>query len=254
MSIPEARPGVDTGVMEPARRGRPRSEPFDVQRTRVLDAARDLFTHRGYDATTVADIARHADVPRAVVYETVGDKPAVLSVVADQVADELIAAFGERVGAGAVDASGPPAELVRSTTEWFISRVRDDPTIVAMVRLSGLLPEEEGHGPLRARKGIEDLLTNALVANRPSRARESEPSARLLAVMIVAMTEAVAYRTVDEGWPADLVAGLLTQMTVGGLTEVMEGRSGRSAVRSLNAAVGSSSDGRAGTSGRRSPR
>ena len=47
-------------------------------RTRIIDAARELFTGRGYRATTVADIARAADVHVDTIYELVGRKPALL--------------------------------------------------------------------------------------------------------------------------------------------------------------------------------
>jgi AcrR family transcriptional regulator len=47
-------------------------------RTRVLDTARDLMTSRGYRATTVAEIARNADVHVDTIYELVGRKPAML--------------------------------------------------------------------------------------------------------------------------------------------------------------------------------
>jgi len=47
-------------------------------RRAVLDAARALFTERGYGATTVADIAAGAGVAVDTVYATVGPKPALL--------------------------------------------------------------------------------------------------------------------------------------------------------------------------------
>lgn len=231
--------------MEPVRRGRPRSEPFEDQRARVLEAARLLFTRDGYDVTTVAEIARQADVPRPVVYETVGDKPAVLATVADQVADELIAAFGERLGAidahlGATEQEGvrSPAALVHDTVAWFTNQVRLDPSIVAVVRLSALLPAEQGHGAHRARRGIEDLLTTVNQTVLPDRPGGNEPSARMLALMIVAMTEAVAYRAAEEDWSSDSVAALIAAMTLGGFRQVLETRSGREAVRRFDDEVG----------------
>ncbi len=47
-------------------------------RTRILDAARTAFTSRGYRATTIAEIARTADVHVDTIYELVGRKPAML--------------------------------------------------------------------------------------------------------------------------------------------------------------------------------
>jgi AcrR family transcriptional regulator len=50
----------------------------DETRTRIVDAARGLFTARGYRATTLAEIARSADVHVDTIYELVGRKPALL--------------------------------------------------------------------------------------------------------------------------------------------------------------------------------
>ena len=47
-------------------------------RTRILDAARGLLTSQGYRATTLAQIARGADVHVDTIYELVGRKPALL--------------------------------------------------------------------------------------------------------------------------------------------------------------------------------
>lgn len=50
----------------------------DETRTRILDAARALLTSQGYRATTLAQIARSADVHVDTIYELVGRKPALL--------------------------------------------------------------------------------------------------------------------------------------------------------------------------------
>ena len=50
----------------------------DQTRTRILDVARELFKARGYRATTIAELARTAEVHIDTVYELVGRKPAIL--------------------------------------------------------------------------------------------------------------------------------------------------------------------------------
>jgi AcrR family transcriptional regulator len=52
-------------------------------RAAVLRAARELFTSRGYPATSVAEIARAAGVSVDTLYETVGRKPQLLLAVHD---------------------------------------------------------------------------------------------------------------------------------------------------------------------------
>jgi AcrR family transcriptional regulator len=61
----------------------------------VLLAARDLFTTQGYLETTVADVARRAEVSVDTLYASVGRKPQLLLAVHDMVlgsADEPVAA------------------------------------------------------------------------------------------------------------------------------------------------------------------
>jgi AcrR family transcriptional regulator len=54
------------------------AEQAAVTRNAALASARELFVSKGYAATTVADIARHARVAVDTVYATVGRKPALL--------------------------------------------------------------------------------------------------------------------------------------------------------------------------------
>lgn len=49
----------------------------------TLDAAFHLFTEKGYDGTTIADIAKRAGVSAGAVYRRFPDKDALLNAVAD---------------------------------------------------------------------------------------------------------------------------------------------------------------------------
>jgi AcrR family transcriptional regulator len=60
-----------------------RRESAKRTRAAVLRAARDLFTARGYAATSVAEIARAAGVSVDTLYATVGRKPQLLLAVHD---------------------------------------------------------------------------------------------------------------------------------------------------------------------------
>lgn len=57
-------------------------------RTNVLAAARELFTSQGYAQTSVAEVARRADVAVDTVYAAVGRKPRLLLAVVDTVLAE----------------------------------------------------------------------------------------------------------------------------------------------------------------------
>ena len=53
-------------------------------RQHIIDVARELIVERGYHATTIADIARAADVHADTVYQLVGRKPMVLRELVEQ--------------------------------------------------------------------------------------------------------------------------------------------------------------------------
>ena len=51
--------------------------------TRIVDAARDLFVEQGYARTTIADIARAADVAPQTVYWAFGSKAGLVREIRD---------------------------------------------------------------------------------------------------------------------------------------------------------------------------
>ena len=61
----------------------PRQQRALGTRSRIRDAARELFLTRGYTATTIPDIARAAGVAHQTVYFTYGSKAGVLSAIVD---------------------------------------------------------------------------------------------------------------------------------------------------------------------------
>ncbi|MFC6011111.1 TetR/AcrR family transcriptional regulator [Nocardia lasii] len=60
-----------------------RTQQTALTRARVIDAARELFLEHGYIGTTVAAISRSAEVSVQTIYNTVGNKPALLKTVYD---------------------------------------------------------------------------------------------------------------------------------------------------------------------------
>jgi AcrR family transcriptional regulator len=205
--------------MPEATRGRPRGEPRGEQRRRIVAAARAAFTARGYDGVTMSSIATDARVPRAVVYEVVGDKEHLLGAVADQVASELVEAVDERFSR--------PEEIDRSLEDivgddfrWFVELIGSEPSYAAIIRLSGrLAPEEEGPAG-RGRRRIEDRLTDLHVARARAYGLERPATARVLSVAVLALLERIAIRTAQDRWPPSAVAELVAEFATGGYLRV----------------------------------
>jgi AcrR family transcriptional regulator len=81
-----------------------RDEQAARTRTRILDAASDLFLERGYARTTVKDIADRAGVARDTVHAVFGSKARVLTALIDLrlVPDGSVARARERPEALAI--------------------------------------------------------------------------------------------------------------------------------------------------------
>jgi AcrR family transcriptional regulator len=72
-----------TGGVSSRRRGRPpRTESADT-RDRILDAAREQFSERGYDQTSVRGIAKAAGVDSALVHHYFGTKEQVFEAAVE---------------------------------------------------------------------------------------------------------------------------------------------------------------------------
>lgn len=181
-----------------------------------MAAARRAFAEHDYDGTTVAAVAAAAGVSRADVYDVVGDKDQLLGAVVDQAADELVelaeAAFGE--GRRATDRD--LEEMIRDEVRWFVSTVAADPTIAAIVRLSGRLSGGADDPGARARRALEDRIARLHTDRAESAGQARAASARLLAGVVLAVLEGVIRQLAHEPWDPDAVADLVAEFVVGG--------------------------------------
>lgn len=71
--------------------------PRELRRRQVLAEARAVFEERGYDATSMDELARRVGVSKPVVYDLVGSKEALFRDVMSVVADELSLRVAEAV-------------------------------------------------------------------------------------------------------------------------------------------------------------
>lgn len=221
----------------PRPRGRPRSEPVEVQRRRILDVARAEFSEHGYENTTVADVAQKAGVSRAVVYETVGDKEALLLAVAEELSDEFIQAIEEHFDEPE-QTELPLTDLVRADLTWFMGQIRRDPALVPITRLGTLLAAHGADPATRVRRRIEDRLTRLHIERaRQFGLPDRGESARVVASLVIALAEAIAFRLdLDDDWPAEAAIAIAVEFAVGGYLNV-EG-AGRWAITAFDELTG----------------
>jgi AcrR family transcriptional regulator len=114
------------------------------RREQLLDVGRQLFAERGFEATSIEEVASRAGVSKPVVYEHFGGKEGLYAVVVDREMQNLM----DRV-TGALTA-GHPRELleqaafalldyIESQTDGFRILVRDSPVTSATGNFSSLI-------------------------------------------------------------------------------------------------------------------
>lgn len=99
-------------------------------RDRLVDCAATLFTERGYDSTTMEDIADCADVARATVFNYFGRKEDLVLAWFDRRRGELAELLAD-VGEAETDTSGRLRHALRTIARFF---THDPATGRAMVR------------------------------------------------------------------------------------------------------------------------
>ncbi|MCV2395801.1 TetR/AcrR family transcriptional regulator [Actinotalea sp. M2MS4P-6] len=115
------------------------------RREQLLDVSRQLFAEKGFEGTSVEEIASRAEVSKPVVYEHFGGKEGVYAVVVDREIQALTGAL-----TGALEAGGHPQVLVErtalalldyieSSTDGFRILVRDSPVTQSTGTFSSLI-------------------------------------------------------------------------------------------------------------------
>lgn len=115
------------------------------RREQLLAVSRRLFAEKGFEGTSIEEIAARAEVSKPVVYEHFGGKEGIYAVVVDREVQALTAALS-----GALDEGGHPKVLLERTAlallsyieaseDGFRILVRDSPVAQATGTFSSLI-------------------------------------------------------------------------------------------------------------------
>jgi len=121
---------VTPGSRKPNKRKRARGRPAcsaSVGADVLLRNARRTFAKRGFDASSVREIARDAGVDPALIAHHFGSKEALWVAVVEQIADQAAPLI--RATAGLHSASLSPRERIEHALVLFIEQVFDEPDI-----------------------------------------------------------------------------------------------------------------------------
>ena len=92
-----------------------------ARRAQLIDVGRAVFARRGYDATSVEDIAEHAKVSKPIIYEHFGGKEGLYAVVVDREMEYVVRRIAEAI------ATGSPRDRVERAALAFLTYVKDHP-------------------------------------------------------------------------------------------------------------------------------
>jgi AcrR family transcriptional regulator len=198
-----------TGGREAPRRARMTGKQ---RREQLLDIGRRLFAEKGFDGTSIEEIASAANVSKPVVYEHFGGKEGLYAVVVDREVHKLLEAITHALTTNA----GPRALLeqatlafldyVEASTDGFRILVRDSPVAQSTGTFSSLINDIASQ--------VEHLLA------REFRLRELDPNmASLYSQMLVGMVALTGQHWLDSRRPRKaVVAAHLVNLAWNGLS------------------------------------
>jgi len=182
------------------------------RREQLLAVSRKLFAEKGFEGTSVEEIAARAQVSKPVVYEHFGGKEGIYAVVVDREIEALTGALTD-----ALAALGHPKALLERTalalltyiennTDGFRILVRDSPVAQATGTFSSL---------------IGDVATQVehLLAEQFKRQNLDPKTAPIYARMLVGMVALTGQHWLDTRSPAKTdVAAHLVNLAWNGLS------------------------------------
>jgi AcrR family transcriptional regulator len=95
--------------------------PANARRAQLVDVGRTVFAKRGYEGTSVEEIADKAGVSKPIVYEHFGGKEGLYAVIVDREMEYVVRRISEAI------ATGTPRERVEHAALAFLTYVRDQP-------------------------------------------------------------------------------------------------------------------------------
>ncbi|WP_431912388.1 TetR/AcrR family transcriptional regulator [Nonomuraea jabiensis] len=204
---------MTTQPAEPSpRRGRGR--PGHDQAA-VLRAAVELFNRKGYDATSMGDLAKELGLTKPAIYHHVTSKEQLLGQALDDALDELTAVVTEasRDRAGGMSAYGRLREVLRRSVEVLVAH---QPSVTLLLRVRG--NSEVELAALERRRWLDDRLAALVTEAIAEGALRDDVPATLVSRLLFGMVNSLVewYRP-DGAYDRAMVADAITAIAFDGL-------------------------------------
>lgn len=203
--------------MSASRAGRPGRPGYDADA--VLLVAARTFTARGYDGTSMEDLAAELGITKSAIYHHVAGKQELLRRATDRALDGLTAVVRE-----ADEHGGPAIErlelLVRRSVELLVDEL---PYVTLLLRVRGNSAVER-RAIARRRQldhAVATLVAEAVADGDVRDDLDTELTARLLFGMINSLVE--WYRPTRTGTGRDALADAVSRLAFTGLRRRPDG-------------------------------
>jgi AcrR family transcriptional regulator len=207
-----------TGGAGTRRRRAVSKEDKSKRRGEIMAAAKKVFAHKGFHATTIAHIAKEAGLAYGSVYWYFDSKDELFHALMSAEGDALrahiaaaLAASGQRP-----DKNWEPLRVtVQSVLEFFEA---DKAVTKLLLRDAYALGEQfEKHLGSIYERFIDDIEKHMIVAQQRGTVINAPP--RMLAFSLAALIGQLAHRrlTTDDGVTADEVADIVVSFSLNGL-------------------------------------
>ncbi|MGB3771243.1 MAG: TetR/AcrR family transcriptional regulator [Rhodococcus sp. (in: high G+C Gram-positive bacteria)] len=183
------------------------------RRAQLIEIGRSLFAERGYEATSIEEVAQRAQVSKPVVYEHFGGKEGLYAVVVDREMSTLLSMITSSLTENRSRVRVERVALalltyVEERSDGFRILVRDSPLAAAEGTYSSLLNDAVGQ--------VGHILAGDF------RRRDIDPAnAQLYAQALVGMVSMTALWWLDERSPSkEVVAAHIVNLCWNGLTNL----------------------------------
>jgi len=171
-----------------------------ARRAQLIEVGRAVFAERGFEATSVEEIAKRAKVSKPIVYEHFGGKEGLYAVVVDREVEHIVRRIAEAV------ATGSPRERLEAAVVAYLAYVKERPNGFAVLLRDAPRTKRSGQMPALMYE-LADRIGDVF-SEKFRRAGYAENAAPIYAHALVGM---VAF--VGQWWtesrkppPADVVA------------------------------------------------
>jgi AcrR family transcriptional regulator len=112
-----------------------------ARRAQLIEVGRAVFAKRGYEATSVEDIAERAKVSKPIVYEHFGGKEGLYAVIVDREVEHIVGRIVEGMS------TGSPRQRLEGAALAFLTYVEERPDGFAVLLRDAPASKRSGEMP-----------------------------------------------------------------------------------------------------------